>query len=100
MLPLGTAIPGAITELLGKTPMSPGKVEFAWKAAVGPAFAKVSSVHLEGTELVIDPATTHWAQEIRRASPLILRRLQSIVGAGAVTKLAIRPAPDAKAPRA
>jgi hypothetical protein len=98
MRPIGTAIPGAIAELLQSAAMSPGKIAFAWKAAAGPAFAKVSAVHLEGTELLIDPASHQWAQEIRRASPLLLRRLQTLVGADAVTKLTIRP-PQGEVPR-
>ena len=98
MHPIGIAIPGAVTELLRTAPMSPGKVAFAWKAAVGPAFAKVTAVHLEGTELLVDPAGHQWAREVRRASPLLLRRLQALVGADVVTKLTIRP-PQGEIPR-
>ena len=99
MKPIGFAVPGAVTELLRSAPTSPGKIAFAWKAAVGPAFGKVTAVHLEGTELLVDPATTHWAREIRRASPIILRRLQELVGKETITSLTIRPAQDAKPSR-
>ena len=37
MRPLSHAVPGGLAELLRDTPLSQGKVDFAWKAAVGPA---------------------------------------------------------------
>ena len=80
MQPIGLAVPGAIAELLRGTPMSPGKVDFAWKTAVGPAFGKVTSVRLEGSLLLVDAASAHWVREIRRSSPIILRRLQALLG--------------------
>ena len=35
--PLAQAIPRAVATLLRDTPMSPGKLAFAWKTVVGPA---------------------------------------------------------------
>ena len=43
MQPLTNGMPGALVELLRGSPNSDGKVTFAWKAAVGPAIARVSS---------------------------------------------------------
>ena len=41
MHPLAHAMPGAVVELLRGSPLSDGKVTFAWKAAVGPAIRVV-----------------------------------------------------------
>ena len=90
MQQIGSAVPGAIAELLRTGPMSPGKLDFAWKTAVGPAFGKVTSVRLEGSLLLVDAATIHWVREIRRSSPIILRRLQTLLGDGVITELAVR----------
>jgi hypothetical protein len=90
MRPIGHAVPAAIAELLQAAPMSPGKMTFAWRTAVGPMFEKVTEVRLDGQVLLVDAATVHWAREIRRATPLIVRRLDALLGAGTVTSLSVR----------
>jgi hypothetical protein len=70
--------------------MSPGKINFAWKSAVGSTFGKITSVHLEGQVLLVDAATPHWVREIRRATPVLLRRLRTLLGEGVVTDLVVR----------
>lgn len=90
MLPISRAVPGALAELLRGAPVSPGKIDFAWKTAVGPAFSKVSAVHLDGTILYVEADTSHWVREIRRASPVIQRRLQTLLGDDVVTALTVR----------
>jgi predicted nucleic acid-binding Zn ribbon protein len=90
MRQIGTAMPGAIAELLRGAPLSPGKVDLAWKVAVGSAFDKVTSVHLEGTILLVDADTTQWAREVGRSSPIILRRLQMLLGDNIVASISVR----------
>jgi predicted nucleic acid-binding Zn ribbon protein len=90
MRQIGDAVPGAIASLLRDTPMSPGKMEFAWRTAVGTAFGKVTSVRLDGCVLYVDAATTHWAREVARSSPVILRRLRTLLGENVVTSLNVR----------
>ena len=92
MLPLTHAVPGALAELLRGAPLSPGKVAFAWTAAVGPATARATAVRLEGTLLLVDPTTTAWAREISRSSGVILTRLQTLLGADTVTRIEVRRA--------
>jgi predicted nucleic acid-binding Zn ribbon protein len=88
--PIIHAVPGALAELLRGAPLSPGKVDFAWKAAVGPALQRTTSVRLEGTQLLVDAATAQWAREIRRSSRVILSRLQLLLGQDAVTEITVR----------
>ena len=84
------AVPAALTELLRGVPLSTGKVTFAWKAVVGPALERVTSVRLEGHLLLVDADSTQWAREIHRSSPLILRRLTTLLGDNVVNELAVR----------
>jgi predicted nucleic acid-binding Zn ribbon protein len=84
------AIPGALMELLRGTPLSDGKVTFAWNAAVGPALERVTTVKLERGVLIIDAASAQWSREIQRSSPVILARLQSLLGKDTVRKLEVR----------
>jgi predicted nucleic acid-binding Zn ribbon protein len=90
MRPLSSALPGALTELLRGAPLSPGKVTFAWRAAVGPAMERETSVRLEGTTLIVDAATRQWAKEVRRSSAIIMHRLDTLLGADVVKGLTVR----------
>jgi len=90
MRPLSSALPGALAELLRDTPLSPGKVAFAWRAAVGPAIEQATEVKLEGGTLIVDAATRQWVSEVRRSSALILRRMQTLLGQDAVKDLEVR----------
>ncbi|MEQ1868409.1 MAG: DUF721 domain-containing protein [Vicinamibacterales bacterium] len=90
MQPLSQAIPKVLTELLRSTPHSPGKVEFAWKAVVGPAMGRMTRVRLEGHLLLIEGDTPSWTQEVRRSSGLIIRRLNAMLGADTVQEISIR----------
>jgi len=90
MRPLSSAVPGALADLLRAAPLSPGKVTFAWRAAVGPAVERETSVRLENTTLIVDAATRQWAQEVRRASATILRRLDTLLGPDVVERLEVR----------
>ena len=57
MRPLMHALPGALAELLRDAPLSPGKVGFAWRAAVGPNLERVTSVRLEARILIVERRT-------------------------------------------
>ncbi len=90
MKPLSQAIPLAVAELLRDAPLSPGKVEFAWKTAIGPALARSTFVRLQGTELLVDAVSAQWAREVKRSSRVILSRLDHFLGPGVVTEITIR----------
>jgi predicted nucleic acid-binding Zn ribbon protein len=90
MQPLNSALPGALAELLRGAPLSSGKVAFAWRAAVGPALERETSVRLENGTLMVDAATRQWATEIRRASSTILRRMETLLGPDTIKELTVR----------
>ncbi len=90
MQPLAQAIPRVLADLLRGTPASPGKVEFAWRAAVGPAMGRVTRVRLEGHVLIVEAQTPHWTREVSRSSRIILKRLRGLLGEHVVRELSIR----------
>jgi hypothetical protein len=90
--PLQQAIPGALTEILRAAPLTDGKVGFAWRTAVGPALERVTAVKLVQRVLIVETASPQWSQEIMRSSPLILRRLQNLLGASVVETIEVRRA--------
>jgi len=92
MRPLSHVVPSALMHLLRDTPLSNGKVGFAWRAVVGPALERATHVRLEGRVLLVDATTAEWSREVKRSSPIILERLQAILGADVVERIEVRRA--------
>ena len=88
MIRAAQVIPSVLAEVIRKAPLCPEKVDFAWRHAVGPALQRVTSARLDDRGVLhVTTADAHWAHEVRRASPLILKRLASMLGAGTVAKI-------------
>jgi hypothetical protein len=90
MNPIASAVPGAIAAMLRSAPLSPGKVDFAWKTAVGPALQRVTAVRLEGDVLIVETASAQWSREVGRATRVILARLQHLLGEQTVKTIQVR----------
>lgn len=90
MQPIAQVLPRALAEIVRHTPLSHGKVDFAWKAAVGPAMARVSAVRLEEGLLIVEAQTPAWGAAIMRATPVILARLHALLGADTVREMRLR----------
>ena len=90
MEPLAQAIPRAIETLLRTTPMSPGKLQFAWKIVVGPAMDRGTFVRLDDRKLLVEAKTAAWAKEVSRSSRIILNRLQTLLGPEVISELIVR----------
>jgi hypothetical protein len=90
MQSLQAIVPRALTELLRQGPMSQGKLEIAWRAAVGDALNRVTTVRLQpdGTVDVV-AADARWNRELKRSSSIILTRLIGLLGAGSVRRLSV-----------
>ena len=93
MRPLAEGLPGALSTLLRDVPLSHGKVDFAWKAAVGAGVDRVTAVRLEGHVLLVEVPDQNWSREIARSSPVILRRLQTLLGPDTVAEIRVRKHP-------
>jgi predicted nucleic acid-binding Zn ribbon protein len=88
MIPAHKAIPAVLAEVLRNAPLCPEKVEFAWRTAVGPAVARVTAVRLgDDGVLSVTSKEAHWLIEVRRASKLILARLEGLLGSGVIKQL-------------
>ncbi len=85
-------MPAALSAVLKRAPLTPEKTNFAWRMAVGPALANVTAVELTGTVLQVSAKDRTWQREVKRAAPLILARLTSVLGE-AVTRLDVKVVP-------
>jgi len=90
MRPLAHVVPSALRVLLRDAPLSQGKVGFAWRAAVGAAVGRATEVRLDGTVLVVTTTSAQWSREVKRSSPMILRRLGELLGANVVERIEVR----------
>jgi hypothetical protein len=84
-------MPGALTEILRRTPLSVAKLDFAWRSAVGQAIDRATSIRLgEAATLIVDARDERWRQEIARAERVILERLARLLGPAVVRQLEVR----------
>ena len=90
MQPIGQVIPRALAQIVRQAPLSPGKVDFAWRSAVGTAMARSSAVLLDNGVLLVEAQTAQWASAIMRSSPVILSRIQGMLGPDAVREIRLR----------
>lgn len=90
MQPIGQVLPRALAEIVRQAPLSAGKIDFAWRSAVGPAMARTTVVRLEAGVLLVEAQTGQWGSAVMRASSIILTRLQSVLGAEVVTEIRLR----------
>jgi hypothetical protein len=91
VVPIGRVIPGVLAEVIRKAPLCDEKVAFAWGDAVGEALTRVTTVRLDGAGVLHVTAERKWGREIRRLSPIILRRLERLLGPDTVTSIRLGP---------
>ena len=77
-------MPDALVEILRAAPLTPEKVAFAWRAAVGPAIDKVTSVELRGKVLHVCAKDPAWQREVERSMGVVRARLEALLGDAAV----------------
>jgi len=87
MIPVHDVMPGALAEVLRKAPLTPEKIAFAWRTAVGPAVDRVTSIELKGRELHVRAKDASWQREVERSAALIRNRLNALLGDGVVRGL-------------
>lgn len=91
MEPIHSVVPRALTELFRTGPMSQGKLEMAWRVAVGDALSRVSTVRLQADGVVeVSPADQRWQTELKRSSTMIRSRLNALLGTEAVARLVVK----------
>lgn len=77
-------MPDALAAVLRRAPLTPEKVAFSWRAAVGPAVDKVTTVDLHNGVLYVRARDAAWQREIERSATLIRARLDALLGESVV----------------
>jgi hypothetical protein len=87
MVPVQHVMPRALASVLRLAPLTPEKVAFAWRTAVGAALDRATGVELRGATLVVVVKTDEWRHEIARSLPLIRQRLNFVLGDNVVARI-------------
>ncbi|MSO83776.1 MAG: DUF721 domain-containing protein [Acidobacteria bacterium] len=90
VIPVHDVMPEALAMVLRKAPLTPEKVAFAWRTAVGPAVDRVTTVELRGRVLHVRVKDAAWQPEVERSAYLIRTRLAALLGADVVRGLDVR----------
>ena len=87
MIRLQSFLPDAVAAIVRKAPLTPEKVAFAWRTAVGPSVDRTTTVALEGSVLKVRAQNAAWRREIERSAALIRKRMDDLLGSGIVRSL-------------
>lgn len=81
MVPAHRILPGVLARAIRLAPLTPEKVQFAWRSAVGPVVERSTTIRLDdGGVLRVTASDPHWAREVQRSSRLIHARLVELLG--------------------
>jgi hypothetical protein len=84
MHPVHQIVHPALAAVLSRAPLTPEKIAFAWRTAVGPAVEKVTSVELRGRVLHVRARDATWQREIERSMGIVRSRMETLLGRGVV----------------
>lgn len=94
MDPIQNLLLDAAAACLAPAPLSPAKVQCAWRLAVGASLARATEARLaEGGVLEVDAGDSPWRREVERSRDLILQRLRAMLGPDVVRTIRVRRPP-------
>ena len=79
----------ALASILRRAPLTPEKVAFSWRTAVGPAVDKVTTVELHDGVLYVRAKDAAWQREVERSAALIRSRLDGLLGDRVVRRIVV-----------
>jgi len=89
--PLNTAIAGLLSDQGWQAAAAAGSVFGRWPQIVGPDLAAHTRPdRLDGGELVVIADSTAWATQVRLLAGTLIRRVNSELGTGTVTRVKVR----------
>jgi len=84
MHPVGPLLSTVLPDLLARAPLTPEKVDFAWRTVAGEAIGRVTRVELRDGVLWVSSDDRRWLDEVTRARTALLPRLAALLGEGTV----------------
>jgi predicted nucleic acid-binding Zn ribbon protein len=80
----------ALAPAIRQAPLTPEKVEFAWRAAGGPAIARATRVALDDDRVLhVSGDDPQWVDAVRGMRANLLRQLEPWLGPGTVVAIEV-----------
>jgi Dna[CI] antecedent, DciA len=90
MVPAHRIIPGILAQVVRPAPLCPEKVDFAWRASVGPVVNRATAVRLDGQGVLhVSAQDAQWRREVERSLGLIRSRLDTLLGPDVIIRVEI-----------
>jgi hypothetical protein len=87
---LTTLTDSVLPALLARAPLTPEKIDFSWRIAVGAPVHRACTITLASGTLIVNTPDHAWAHEIERSADVILVRMQRMLGRDAVRRIECR----------
>jgi hypothetical protein len=85
--PLTMLTDSVLPALLARAPLTPEKIDFSWRLAVGAPVHRACAIALTSGTLVVSVPDRAWAREIERSLDVILSRMQRMLGRDVVRRV-------------
>jgi hypothetical protein len=92
VVPVRDVIPAAVVALVRHAPLTPEKVAFAWRSAVGPAIDSATVIQFRDRVLYVRARDEAWQREVERSAALIRSRLDTLLGERVVSYIEVSQA--------
>ena len=89
MIPVHQVLPDVVAAVVRKAPLTPEKVEFAWRMAVGTSVGNATKISLQDGTLHVLAKETAWRREIERSLGIIRTRLALVLGPDVVRRIKV-----------
>ncbi len=89
VIPVHDVLPAALAGVLRSAPLTPEKVAFAWRLAVGSATARATTVDLRDGVLHVRARDAAWRREIERSATEVRSRLAATLGPGVIRSIEV-----------
>ena len=89
MIPVHQVLPDVVAAVVRKAPLTPEKVAFAWRLAVGTSVDNATQVTLQDGTLHVLAKETAWRREIERSLGVIRTRLTLVLGPDIVRRIKV-----------
>jgi hypothetical protein len=93
VIAVGDVMPGALAQILRAAPLTPEKVAFAWRSAVGSSIEKATTIDLRDGVLHVVARDRAWQREVERGMVTIRARLDALLGDAVVRDVSVSVPP-------
>lgn len=73
-------LPAVVASVVRKAPLTPEKVAFAWRMAVGARVDGATTIALRNGTLHVHATEAGWLREVEHSAPVIRSRMATLLG--------------------